>query len=72
MFHKVVDFFRRLIDAFRHVRSGGQTTARRAQRRAAAPPRRCSACHQPVQHSADWQDHLHAPHPRAAHGPDQH
>lgn len=55
---KLVMFLQRLIEAFRHVRSGGRTTRRRARARAAAPPPRCRACKQPVPHSADWRDHL--------------
>lgn len=57
--HHVVEFIRRLVDAFRHVRSGGKTTRRAAVRRATAPPRRCAECRQPVPHSDDWRDHLH-------------
>lgn len=63
MFRHVVEFVRRLVAAIRHVRSGGQTTVRRAHRRAAAPARRCSACHQPIEHSQDWRDHLDEQHP---------
>ncbi len=56
---KFLQFIRRLIEAVKHVRSGGQTTVRKARRRATAPPRRCEKCHQPVQHSDDYRDHLH-------------
>lgn len=56
---KFIQWVQRLVEAFRHVRSGGQTTRTRAVRRAARPPRRCTECHQPVPHSADWRDHLH-------------
>ncbi|WP_219413943.1 hypothetical protein [Pseudonocardia nigra] len=58
MIHKVIEFIRELFDAFRHVRSGGRTTVRRARRRASAPPRRCPECRQRVEHSPDWRDHL--------------
>ena len=51
-------FIRRLIDAIRHVRTGGRTTVTRARARAAAPPRPCRCCGQAVHHSADWRDHL--------------
>ncbi len=57
--HYVIAWIERVLDAFRHVRSGGRTTRRRAVRKAAAPPRRCSECRQPVPHSSDWRDHLH-------------
>lgn len=55
---RILEFLRKLFDAFRHVRTGGQTTRTRARRRAARPPRRCETCHQPVHHSADYRDHL--------------
>lgn len=53
-----VMFIRRLIDAFRHVRTGGKTTRRRATARAIRPAERCPACRQPVPHSPHWEDHL--------------
>lgn len=59
MIQRIVEFISRLIDAFRHVRTGGRTTRTRAVRRASAPPRRCPECRQAVQHSPDWRDHLH-------------
>jgi hypothetical protein len=49
----------RLVEAFRHVRSKGQTTRRRAVARAARPPDRCPTCRQDVPHSPDWRDHVH-------------
>lgn len=58
-FHHIVEFIRRLLDAVRHVRTGGKTTRVRAQRKASAPSARCASCHQPVPHSDDWRDHLH-------------
>lgn len=54
-----IQFVRRFIDAVRHVCTGGRTTRARAVRRAAAPPKRCPRCHQPVPHSSDPRDHLH-------------
>ena len=45
--HRFIEFIRRLIDAFRHVRSGGKTTKARAQRRVARPAS-CPTCHQPT------------------------
>jgi hypothetical protein len=57
-FHRLIVFVCQLVDAFRHVRSGGRTTTRRARCRAAAPPRRCPECRQFVEHSPDWRDHL--------------
>ncbi|MGE3414097.1 MAG: hypothetical protein AB7L91_17970 [Dehalococcoidia bacterium] len=57
-FYRLIEFLRRFVDAVRHVRSGGRTTRARAVRRAAAPPRRCACCGGPVNHSADWRDHL--------------
>lgn len=62
----LVEFLRRLFAAIQHVRTGGRTTRRRAVRRASAPLRRCSACHQPVPHSEDWRDHLEERHPEWA------
>lgn len=61
MFHKLLLLIRRVADAVRHVRSGGQTTRARAVRRAAAPPRPCACCGGPVGHSPDWRDHLDPP-----------
>lgn len=58
VFHRIVEFVRQLVDAIRHVASGGQTTKRRAGRAASKPPRRCTQCHQPVWHSDDWRDHI--------------
>lgn len=58
-FHRLLLFIRRLVDAVRHVRSGGRTTRTRARARAAAPPRKCPECRQPVEHSPDYRDHLH-------------
>lgn len=55
---KFLHFIQRLLEAFRHVRSGGKTTRRRARARAAAPPAKCPTCRQPVQHSQDWRDHI--------------
>jgi sugar (pentulose or hexulose) kinase len=53
---------RRLVQAVRHVGTGGQTTRTAAVRRAARPVR-CSACHQPIPQSDDWRDHLATNHP---------
>jgi hypothetical protein len=61
--HRVIEFFRRLIEAFRHVRTGGASTRVAATRRARRAPGRCSTCHQPIQHSQDWRDHLDQQHP---------
>lgn len=58
MFHRIVRWVRRLVAAFRHVRSGGQTTRTSARREADRPPRVCRECHQPIEHSRDWRDHL--------------
>lgn len=57
--HQTIEFIRSLVRAIRHVRTGGQSTVQTARRRAAQPARRCSQCHQPVRHSADYRDHLH-------------
>lgn len=57
-FHRIIEFIRRLVEAIQHVRSGGRTTRSRARFRAAAPPRPCPTCHQPMKHSDDWRDHL--------------
>jgi hypothetical protein len=57
--HVVVTWIRQLVEAFRHAITGGATTRERAARRAAAPPRKCPTCHQPVPHSPEWRDHLH-------------
>ncbi|HLT40329.1 MAG TPA: hypothetical protein VK034_28820 [Enhygromyxa sp.] len=57
-FYRLLVFFRRLVDAFRHVRTGGESTWSKARARAAAPPRRCPHCQQEVSHSDDWRDHL--------------
>lgn len=62
-FHRFIEFIRRIVEAVRHVRTGGRSTRARARARAAAPPRRCGCCGQPVQHSPDYRDHL---------GPDRH
>lgn len=51
-------FVLRIIDAFKHVRSGGRTTRTRAVRKAAAPPAKCPTCRREVPHSPDWRDHL--------------
>ncbi|MDN5929503.1 MAG: hypothetical protein L0I24_00295 [Pseudonocardia sp.] len=59
MIQRIVEFFRRLFTAIQHVRTGGQTTRRRAVRRATRPPQRCTECRQEVPHSSDWRDHLH-------------
>lgn len=56
---KVIEFLRRLIEAWRHVRSGGRTTRTTATKRATAPPRRCTECRQIVPRSTDWRDHIH-------------
>lgn len=56
---KVIELIRKFIEAIRHVRSGGRTTVRAARTRAARPPKKCPACHQPVAHSTDYRDHLH-------------
>lgn len=58
MIHRIVMFFRRLLDAIRHVRTGGQSTRSRARSRAAAPPRPCTTCGQAVKTSDDWRDHI--------------
>lgn len=55
---KFLQFIRRLIEAVRHVRSGGQSTRTAAVRRSARPVRRCESCRQQVPHSTDWRDHL--------------
>lgn len=52
------EFLRRLFAAIRHVRTGGQSTRTAARRRAARPPRLCHECHQPIEHSDDWREHL--------------
>lgn len=57
---KFLLFVQRLLEAFRHVRTGGATTRRTAVRRAARPARRCTECRQPVPHSDDWRDHIHS------------
>lgn len=57
-FHRLIEFIRRFVAAVQHVRTGGQTTRRRAVRRAVRPPRLCPECRQPVPHSPDWRDHL--------------
>jgi len=57
---KFIEWLRKLIEAWRHVRTGGATTRRTAVRRAARPARRCTECHQPVPHSDDWRDHIHS------------
>ena len=44
----IIEFLRKLFDAFRHVFTGGKSTKRRAQRRAARPPAKCPTCHQPT------------------------
>lgn len=59
MTHRIVLFFTALLDAIRHVRSGGQTTRTRARTRAAAPGPPCRSCGQPTKNSTDWHDHLH-------------
>lgn len=56
---KVIAFFQRLVEAFKHVKSGGKTTRVKARKQAARPFRRCETCHQQVPHSADYRDHLH-------------
>ncbi len=56
--HRLIEFFRNLLDAIRHVRTGGQATRTRATRHAARPARRCGECGQKVQHSPDWRDHV--------------
>lgn len=58
-FHVVIGALRQLVDAVRHVGTGGASTRRRAVRRAEAPPAKCPRCHQPVKHSPDWRDHIH-------------
>jgi hypothetical protein len=57
--HVVVAAVRALIDALRHVRTGGAATRRRAVRQAEAPPKPCPTCKRPMEHSSDWRDHLH-------------
>jgi len=57
----IVDFLRRLIASFRHVRSDGANTRRKAARRAAQPPRKCPTCRQPVSHSHDYRHHVTPP-----------
>jgi hypothetical protein len=58
-FVRFLKFVRQLLAAFRHVFTSGKSTTTRARKKAARPPRRCTECHQPVQHSEDWRDHLH-------------
>lgn len=58
MFHRLIEFLRGLVRAFRHVQTGGRTTRTRARVRAARPDRRCGECRQPVPHSHDYRDHL--------------
>ena len=62
LLYRLILFIRRLIDAFRHVKTGGKSTERRARARAAAPPQRCPECGQEVLHSPDWRDHLEKTH----------
>lgn len=62
----VVEGLRRLVVAIRHVRTGGASTRTQARTRAQAPPRRCSACRQPIPHSDDWRDHIKTDHPEWA------
>jgi hypothetical protein len=57
----LINLLRRLIASFRHVRSGGASTRRKAARRAALPPRKCPTCRQPVPHSHDYRDHVTPP-----------
>lgn len=59
MIHRLILILRRWWAAVQHVRTGGRTTRTAARTRAARPPRTCKACHQPIQHSGDWRDHLH-------------
>lgn len=58
MIHRIVEFVKRLVAAIKHVRTGGATTRTAARRRAARPPTVCRTCHRPLEHSADWRDHL--------------
>lgn len=58
MIHRIVEFIRRLVAAVRHVRTGGASTRTAARKRADRPPRVCRECHQPIEQSRDWRDHL--------------
>lgn len=53
MFHRFIEFLRRIFLAFQHVRTGGKSTRRRARRIASQPPRRCPTCRQVVGHQQD-------------------
>ena len=57
--HGGLVFLQRLLEAIRHVRTGGASTRAVARRRAAAPPKKCRTCGQRIPHSADYRDHLH-------------
>ena len=57
--HGGLVFLQRLLEAIRHVRTGGASTRARARRRAAAPPKKCRTCGQRLPHSSDYRDHLH-------------
>lgn len=48
-----IEFIRRMIAAFQHVKTGGKSTKTRARRIASRPPRKCHACGQTVQHNTD-------------------
>jgi hypothetical protein len=65
IFRGIGEFLRRLVSAIRHVRTGGASTQRRAQKRASRPGM-CSACRQPIPQSDDWRDHLEEAHPEWA------
>lgn len=56
--HGGLVLLQRLLEAFRHVRTGGASTRTRARRRAAAPPRKCPTCRRPLPHSTDYHHHL--------------
>lgn len=59
MIHRLVLLLRKWWAAVQHVRTGGASTRTKARRRAGREPRTCTHCHQPIQHSTDWRDHLH-------------